>query len=97
LLSADGFTVTITGLVDCSQSGGRPELLRVTLTQPDSGAVVEGLWQKACSAADTPWKVSLTVGGGATLSLGPADVAVLDYTAATQWMDSTQLVAALSP
>jgi hypothetical protein len=117
MLTPGGRSVTVSGIVDCSQSGDRPVLLRVTLTQagaptvvevppsqfgppllastqPIGGVVLEGLWQKQCSAAAVAWSVTLNVAGDSPLSAGPADVAVLDYTDAVQWIGQTQLAVA---
>lgn len=95
LLSSDGHTATVTGTVDCSQMAGRPMQLRVTLTQPDTGVIAEGFWQKQCSDASASWKITLSVGGDGALNLGSADVAVLDYTDAVQWIGQTQFVSSL--
>jgi hypothetical protein len=113
-LTSTGRSVALTGTVDCSESGGRPVLLRVTLTQPAppstvevppsqfgpaivtptqpvGGVVAEGLWQKQCSDTAVSWSVTLNVAGDTPLTAGPADVAVLDYTDAVQWIGTTQL------
>jgi predicted lipoprotein with Yx(FWY)xxD motif len=96
LLNPDG-SVVVTGPLDCAPLLGQTIYLRVTLTQPGTGALAETNWSKPCSSDLTSWRVTLSPSSGTAFQLGPAESGVMDSGTAHQWISIVTLVSVLPP
>jgi hypothetical protein len=96
-VSHHGRHLILTGPLACTE--GERSLLRVTVTQPSTGAIAEGIALITCTGETNQWTLRATTRGRAAFEEGPATATALAQTFvrgvttdAHQWLVNVTLV-----